>query len=451
MSVRIYFETYGCQMNVADTERARMVVQRAGMELAAEAGDADVVLLNTCSVRDKAERKVLSRVYELHHLQKEKGGTPQIMGVMGCVGQLSGGNLFEDSKQVRLVLGTQAIERLPELISEAKRQGNPRVLDLGERTDDSVWDVPLSVRHSPVVAFVPIIEGCNKFCSYCIVPYARGREQSRPAKEIVAEVKRLLGQGVREIHLIGQNVNSYRPGPDSLLDSYKGATPFVQLLRAVAATEIPRIKFTTSFPRDFHRDILQALEEHDNLCNWVHLPVQSGSDRILKAMRRGYTREDYLAKIELIKKSPKDIALTTDIIIGYPGETAADFAATLSLFRLCAFDSAYLFKYSPRPGTPAYQAGDTIPEAVKTERFAEIQQLQRDFQKSRQEAQLGKTLSVLVETQSPKNVSDLKGHSTCQRIVNFPNLSNNRRIGDIVPVTITATRTNSLYGEAPTA
>src|SRR5690242_13420962 len=229
---------------------------------------------------------------------------------MGCVAQLEGDAVFAQASSVNMVIGTRATDRIPELIERA-RDSEKRVLDLGERGDNESWDVSPVERHSPHVAFIPIIEGCNKFCSFCIVPYSRGRERSRPASEIVAEVKRLRTLGYKEVHLIGQNVNSYRPRIEQGLEDFRGATPFSRLLRAVAATGMPRIKFTTSFPRDFHQDIVAALEENSNLCDWIHLPVQSGSDWILKLMRRGHTRSDYLSRIERIKTSKRRLALTS--------------------------------------------------------------------------------------------------------------------------------------------
>lgn len=472
-AIKVHFETYGCQMNVSDTERARQLVNDAGLHLVETPEEADVVMLNTCSIRAKAERKVLARVDELHHLTRHQK-TPPVIGVMGCVAQLNGADLLEANARVGLVIGTQAVGRLPATLREAFAT-QQKTLDLGlAETPVDLAAAPviapdeaasyvapahlaplpqLAVRHSQTTAFVPIIEGCNKFCSYCIVPYARGRERSRTAAEILREVRELKAVGVAEVHLIGQNVNSYRPLNDALLASYTGATPFAKLLRAVAQTGLPRIKFTTSFPRDFHDDIVAALEEYPNLCNWVHLPVQSGSDQVLRAMRRGYTVAEYLRKIDRLKKSPKEIAITTDLIVGYPGETEADFVATLDLFQQCQFDGAYLFKYSPRPGTPSFALGDTVPESVKSERFARLQALQKEVQAAQQAKCVERILQVLVEQPSSRRPSEWHGHSTCHRLVNFAVPSQNAsstvqtvKVGDIVPVLIDAVRTNSLHG-----
>src|ERR1041385_3928157 len=336
MKPRVYIETHGCQMNVADSERAATGLRASGYDLCNSVEEADVVLLNTCSVREKAERKVYTRIGELRAARPNKHDL--LVGVMGCVAQLEGNAVFENASSVNMVIGTRATDRIPVLIERA-RDGERRVLDLGERGEHESWDVSPVERHSPHVAFIPIIEGCNKFCSFCIVPYSRGRERSRPATEIITEAKKLQSLGYKEIHLIGQNVNSYRPRVEDGLEGFAGATPFCRLLRAVAATGLPRIKFTTSFPRDFHPDIVAAIEENPNLCDWVHLPVQSGSDRILKLMRRGHIRSDYLARIERVKSSSRRLALTSDIIVGFPGETDEDFQQTVELVRECEYDS----------------------------------------------------------------------------------------------------------------
>src|SRR5215211_6849578 len=387
MKPRVYIETFGCQMNVADTERAASGLRSSGYDLCKSIDDADVVLLNTCSVREKAERKVYTRIGEVRAARAGKQGL--LVGVMGCVAQLEGEAVFDHASSVNMVIGTRATDRIPTLIERA-REGEKRVLDLGERGDQNSWDVSPVERHSPHVAFIPIIEGCNKFCSFCIVPYSRGREKSRPASEIVAETKRLQALGYKEIHLIGQNVNSYRPRVGDGLEGFAGATPFCRLLRAVAATGLPRIKFTTSFPRDFHPDIVTAIEEHPNLCDWIHLPVHSGSDRILKLMRRGHTREDYWQRIERIKSSSRRLALTSDIIVGFPGETDEDFRQTIDLVRECEYDGLYIFKYSKRAGTPAAEFHDNVPETVKTVRFLELEKVQRAAQEKIYKSYIGR-------------------------------------------------------------
>lgn len=441
MKPRVYIETFGCQMNVADSERAATGLRASGYDLCQSIHEADVVLLNTCSVREKAERKVYTRIGEVRAARPGKHDL--LVGVMGCVAQLEGEAVFDHASSVNMVIGTRATDRISFLIERA-RAGERRVLDLGERGDDDSWDVSPVERHSPHVAFIPIIEGCNKFCSFCIVPYSRGRERSRPASEIVAEVKKLQSLGYKEIHLIGQNVNSYRPRVEDGLDGFPGATPFCRLLRAVAATGLPRIKFTTSFPRDFHPDIVSAIEENPNLCDWIHLPVQSGSDRILKLMRRGHKRSDYLERIQRVKNSSRRLALTSDIIVGFPGETDEDFRQTLELVEECEYDSLYIFKYSRRAGTPAAGFHDNVPEIEKTARFLELEKVHRLAQEKIYASYVGRTLSVLAERQSSRSENDLTGHSTCHKVVNF---SGGRNLeGEIVDVLVTAAKTNSLYG-----
>ena len=445
---KVYLETFGCQMNVSDSERVATRLVSDGFEITADEAAADVVLINTCSVREKAEHKLYTRIGQIRKAERDnitpKNKNGRIIGVLGCVAQLEGETLFAGRNEIDFVLGTKAVGRVSEAIEKVSG-GQKNYFDLGTREENYDWSVAETQRHSPFVAFVPIIEGCNKFCTYCIVPFSRGREKSLTATEIIRQILSLRRQGVREIHLIGQNVNSYRPPTDSGLEKFSGATPFSRLLRAVAATGIERIKFNTSFPRDFHTDIVDAINEHENLCNWVHLPVQSGSNAVLKAMRRGHSIESYLEKIDNIKSSPKKLALTTDIIIGFPNETDQDFQATLKMADDCKFDSAYIFKYSPRPGTPAFTLTDNISEKVKTERFLELEKLIRFNQRNIFESYLNRTVEVLVEKVSNKDKAELSGHTTCQKVVNFK--SSDELLGQIVRVKITETKTNTLYGE----
>jgi len=441
MKPQVYIETIGCQMNVADSERAATGLRKAGYELCESAENADIVLFNTCSVRERAEQKVFTRIGEVRHARGDSTG--MMIGVMGCVAQLEGEMVFKRAPAVNMVIGTRATDRISSLIDRV-RSGERNVFDLGERAENESWDVSPVERHSPHVAFVPIIEGCNKFCSFCIVPYSRGREKSRPVSEIVAEVKRLLTLGYKEVHLIGQNVNSYRPRTESGLEGFPGATPFCRLLRAVAATGMPRIKFTTSFPRDFHPDIVSAIEENHTLCDWVHLPVQSGSDRVLKLMRRGHRSSDYLERIDRIKRSRRPLAVTSDIIVGFPGETDEDFKQTIELVEQCSYDGLYIFKYSKRAGTPAASLVDDVPEKEKTARFLELEKAQRKAQREVYKGYVGRKLSVLAERQSSRSNADLVGHSTCHKVVNFPGSTGIE--GEIVDVVITEAKTNSLYG-----
>ncbi len=437
---KVYLETFGCQMNVSDSERVSTTLARDGFEMTADEASADVVIFNTCSVRERAEHKLYTRVGQIRHSERKK----PVIGVMGCVAQLEGETIFSKIAGVDFVLGTRAVGRIANAVSETLG-GRRDYLDVGEREDDYDWTVADTHRHSAYVAFLPIIEGCNKFCTYCIVPFSRGRERSLPATEIVRQVEQLKANGVREVHLIGQNVNSYKPDTDAGLEGFAGKSPFSRLLRAVAATGIERVKFTTSFPRDFRPDIVDAIEEHENLCNWVHLPVQSGSNRVLKLMKRGHTVEKYFEKIDRIKHSWRDIASTTDIIVGFPGETEADFLETVKMVEYCGFDSAYIFKYSPRPGTPAYEMNDDVSPAEKTLRFLELEKVQKRIQVKRLQRYLNETLKVLVEGSSARTENGLTGHSTCHKVVNFR--GPRELLGSVVKIRVTDIKINSLFGE----
>jgi tRNA-2-methylthio-N6-dimethylallyladenosine synthase len=436
---KVYLETFGCQMNVSDSERIATVLESDGFEMTTDENLADVVLFNTCSIREKAEHKLYTRIGQV---RKYAVKSP-FVGVMGCVAQLEGETIFSKSDAVDFVLGTQAVGRISDAI-ENVFSGQKYYTDLEKREENYDWTVAESQRNSPHVAFVPIIEGCNKFCTYCIVPFSRGREKSLPAAEIVRHVLKLREQGIREVHLIGQNVNSYRSPGDPLLKEFRGATAFSKLLRAVAKTGMERIKFTTSFPRDFHADIIEVIEENENLCNWVHLPVQSGSNDVLRAMRRGHTIESYYKKVDAIKNSPKKFSLTTDIILGFPGETEKDFGDTVKMTEYCRFDSSYIFKYSPRPGTPADGLIDDVSPAEKKQRFVYLDKLQKQLQQDIFRSYIGRTVSVLVEKVSVKDDTEFSGHSTCQKVVNFK--GSNDLLGKIVDVKITEAKVNTLFG-----
>lgn len=442
---KVYIETHGCQMNVSDSERVAARLGESGYEIVGSDNEAEIVLLNTCSVRERAEQKLFNRVGELS--DKKRRAEKPVIGVLGCVAQLEGVNLFEKTPSVDFVLGTRAVGRIDKMLDEINLKGEKEIekVDLGEREQDYEWIVPDGYRNSKFVAFVPIIEGCNKFCTYCIVPFSRGREQSLPPAQILNHIRRLKEEGIKEIHLIGQNVNSYRPKTDLGLERFPGATPFSRLLRAAAETGIERIKFTTSFPRDFHADIVAAINECENLCNWVHLPVQSGSDRILRAMRRGHTAADYLKRVEAIRKSPRRISLTTDIIVGFPGETDLDFKETVDVYNKSGFDSAYLFKYSPRPGTPSAGLEDSVSAQCKRERFLELESVQKRIQVEKLREYVGKRVKVLAENFSAKSDSDLTGHTTCHKVVNFQ--ADERKLGQILEVVVTEAKVNSLRGQ----
>lgn len=442
---KVYLETYGCQMNVSDTERMSTLLNREGFEIVNDEREADVVLINTCSVREKAEKKLYTRVGEI---RKKKGKNVSI-GVAGCVAQLEGEELFgrfQENKGIDFVIGTRATGRVAKVINLVLEGQKTKVIDNAEREPDYDWTFDIGLSHSKYVAYLPITEGCNKFCTYCIVPFSRGREVSFPPEQIIAEAQRLVSEGIKEIHLIGQNVNSYRPRDLGILKDFAGATPFSKLLRAVAhLSGCERIKFTTSFPRDFHPDIVAAMEEYENLCNWVHLPVQSGSDRVLKLMRRGHTIESYMKKVEAIKNSPKQIALTTDIIVGFPGETEEDFMQTVRMVEQCEFHHAYIFKYSPREGTPAASFTDVVPDEEKTRRFLYLEKVQKSIQRRIWQDYVGREVSVLVEGFSKKGDGQVSGHTTCNKVVNF--FGDESLFGKIVNVRITESKSNSLFGE----
>jgi tRNA-2-methylthio-N6-dimethylallyladenosine synthase len=321
---------------------------------------------------------------------------------------------------------------------------NEQIFDLNGHEESDVWDASTVDRHSKYIGFVPIIEGCNKFCTYCIVPYSRGRERSRKAVDIISEGQNLLANGYKEIQLIGQNVNSYRPRSDNGLQGFSGATAFSKLLRAISSTGLPRIKFTTSFPRDFHADIVSAIEENENLCNLIHLPVQSGNNRILRGMRRGYKVEEYIKSVETIKNARRRISLTSDIIVGFPGETEKEFEDTVKLIERCQFDGLYIFKYSERRGTPAAKLNDAVTSAEKTRRFLALEKLQLSIQGKLYNSYVGSNVDVLVEGLSARSSKDVTGHTSCNKVVNFkghPNL-----IGKIIRVRITEAKAHSLYG-----
>lgn len=463
-------------MNVHDSEKAIHALAAGNYEPTEDPLAADLILLNTCMVREKAARKVYARVSDLRgqirHARQTAPEVPArqlpIFGVMGCVAQAEADRIFEKSSDVRLVLGTQAIARLPQLVEQLEN-GFPRAIEVRLSKDADFYDLEPDSRQTPHVAFVTITEGCNKFCSYCIVPFTRGRERSRRADNIVEEVRRLGQQGYLEVQLLGQNVNSYGTSgrlhgsqPLAALSHQTGVAgvaggpgepvieggeiSFARLLERVATEGgVPRIKYTTSYPRDFDAEVVRVMDSHPNLCEWIHLPAQSGSDRILRAMRRGYTFSDYMTRIAAIRSGAKDYSITGDIIIGFPGETEEDFEQTLQLVAEVEYDGLYIFNYSPRPRTPAAAYQDSVPDEVKAERFAKLQELQRRVQSRRYHRYLGQVVEVLVEGPSARREEDLTGHTRCQKVVNFT--GGKELIGRLAQVRITEARPNSLYGE----
>ncbi len=447
---KVYLETHGCQMNVHDSEKALAALSGIGYESVADPAEADLVLLNTCMVREKPEQKVFRRINSLKHEQTP--GKRAIFGVMGCVAQAEAERIFDRSREVRIVLGTQSIAKLPQMVEQIE-QGFARSIDVTLTKDADFFEINAESRQTNQIAYISIIEGCNKFCSYCIVPFTRGRERSRPADKILAEMQALAAQGYREVHLLGQNVNSY-----GLSGRFRGNLPtkfgaghtddltFAQLLELVAqAGGVPRIKYLTSYPRDFDQEIVRVMDAQANLCEWVHLPAQSGSDRILKRMRRGYTFQEYMQKISFLRAAQKDYSVTGDVIVGFPGETDEDFLATMRLVAEVEYDGLFIFQYSPRPNTAALAYGETVPEEVKTERLMKLVELQNRIQQRRYERYLGRTVEVLVEGVSAKSEAELTGHTRCHKTVNFARGMS--QLGDLVQVQIDRAGKNSLHGQ----
>jgi tRNA-2-methylthio-N6-dimethylallyladenosine synthase len=448
---KFYLETHGCQMNVHDGEKAVQALSQAGYEQTSDPAQADLLLLNTCMVREKPEQKVFHRIHSIKDLRRAARANSPLVGVMGCVAQAEAERIFERSRDVSLVVGTQSIAKLPELLAQLER-GYERAIDVSLTKDADFYELAGASRQTPHIAYISIIEGCNKFCSYCIVPYTRGRERSRPAARILAEARDLAARGYKEVHLLGQNVNSYGLSGRYRGSVWSGKQPpaageltFAQLLDLVASESgLPRVKFTTSYPRDFDREVVRVMDSHANLCEWVHLPVQSGSDRVLRLMRRGYTRRDYLEKIAAIKAAQKEMAITGDIIVGFPGESEEDFRETLSLVADVEYDGLYIFKYSARPKTAAAAYEDSVPDEVKTERFLRLQELQDSVQKVRYRRYLGREVEVLAEGISARSATQLTGHTRCHKAVNFT--GGEELLGKLVIVKVEEAHRHSLSG-----
>ena len=428
-----YIETFGCQMNVHDTEKVVGALAARGYREVDSPEKADLVLYNTCSIRDKAEKKVYSR------LQQFRRAKSKVFGVLGCVAQQEGERIFERAPHVRLVCGSASYGRLPELIAEIE-QGRERVTGLSLDAEQT-FETPYTRRRSPFQAFLTIIEGCDKSCAYCVVPFTRGRERSRTSAAVMEEVRRLAAEGYTEITLLGQNVNSYRDPSPARWD-------FATLLARVAETPgIRRVRFTTSHPADFTREIVAVIEENEAVCNHVHLPVQSGSDRVLARMQRLYTRERYMECIGWMKNARRPIAVTTDIIVGFPGETEEDFEQTIRLLDEVQYDSLFSFKYSPRPNTPALQLDGHVPEEEKGRRLRILQEHQRAIQIRNNARLVGTVQEVLVERFNPAT-GQWVGHTPENRTLNFTHAGSESLLGRYVRVLVTRSGPNSLAGES---
>ena len=433
----LFIKTYGCQMNEYDSARmADMMQQAYGLRLVATPEEADVILMNTCSVREKAEEKVYSELGRYNLLKKKRPDL--IIGVGGCVGQQEGERIQKRAPFVDVVFGPQTYHRLPELVNRIRRD-RVRLTETDMPEIEKFDHLPRPHSHG-TSGSVTIMEGCDKFCTYCIVPYTRGPEISRPAADILEECQQLLDDGAIELNLLGQNVNAYRgTGPDG--DEWD----FAMLLYAVAGLEgIKRLRFATSHPMEMTPGLIEAFGELPALMPYLHLPVQSGSDAMLKAMHRGHNRDTYFRIVDELRRHCPEIALSSDFIVGYPGETDADFEQTLDLVRRVGFDTAFCFKYSPRPGTPAAKAEDNVPEAVKDNRLQALLALMREQTRAAIERQVGRQLDVLVEKEG-RNAGDMEGRTPDFKIVHFRGQP--RQIGQILPVRIVAAYGQSLRGE----
>jgi tRNA-2-methylthio-N6-dimethylallyladenosine synthase len=429
-----HIETFGCQMNVHDSEKVSGLLLARGYRAVENSAQADLVLYNTCSIREKAAQKVFSRLGEWRTAARERG---KVIGVLGCLAQQEGEEIFERAPWVSLVCGSASYQKLPALMTELEAGGR-RVMGL-DLSAEETFETEITRRDNPIRAYITIIEGCDYACSYCVVPHTRGPERSRPSESVLAETRRLADAGYTEIQLLGQTVNSYR-------DPSPRGWKFVDLLRAVAEVKgIRRVRFTTSHPNDFSREIVEVVDQIPTLCDHFHLPVQSGSTRILRAMLRTYTRGEYLEKISWIRAARRPISITSDVIIGFPGETESDFDDTLTLLDAVGYDGVFSFKYSPRPNTSASSMPDAVPEEEKSRRLAILQERQRLIQTARNENLIGETLEVLVDTHHAAR-SQWAGRSTSNRVLNFASPHQNL-LGQYVQVKVTRAGPNSLVGE----
>ena len=429
---KVYIETYGCQMNLADSEVVMGILNSQGYAITQEVKDADVILLNTCSIRDNAEQRIYGRLGNLKALKDKK--PEMILGVLGCMAERLRKDLIEEKKVVDLVVGPDEYRRLPEFIDAAfgGEKGIGVKLSRSETYDDI-----LPFREDGLHAWLSVMRGCDKFCSFCVVPFTRGRERSRSLESIVSEVKMLSSRGFREVTLLGQNVNSY-------LDEQND---FADLLTAVAAVDKKmRVRFSTSHPQDLSDKLFYTIAENENLCNYIHLPVQSGSNRILELMNRTYTIEHYLGLIEKARKIIPNVSFSTDIISGFPAETYEDHLATLDVMQKVKYDGAYMFKYSPREGTKAFKMEDDVPEATKSKRLQEIIDLQQHISFEVNQLLIEKKEIVLVEGSSKRSEDFLSGRTDGNKVVVFPRQQNIGE-GDYIEVSINRATSGTLFGD----
>jgi tRNA-2-methylthio-N6-dimethylallyladenosine synthase len=428
-----FLETFGCQMNDHDSEKVAGVLVSRGYQQVASPGEASVILYNTCSIREKAAQKVFSRLGEF----RGTSDAGKIIGVLGCVAQQEGEEIFKRAPWVSLVCGSASYRNLPAMLDKLEA-GERRVTGLDNNTDET-FETEITRRDNPFRAFLTIIEGCDKACSYCVVPFTRGPERSRASDSVLREVRQLAELGYSEVQLLGQTVNSYA-------DPTARKMKFAQLLLAVADVPgIRRVRYTTSHPRDFTPDIVEAMDAEPKLCDHVHLPVQSGSSEVLKAMQRTYTREEYLERIALIRGARRELSITTDIIVGFPGETEQHFQETLSLLEEVRFDALFAFKYSPRPNTPSLAMNDPIPEEEKSRRLAVLQRVQGEIQSARHAKMIGLTMEVLVSGKSRRE-NRWSGHASSNRVLNFTSPAQDL-LGKYVDVRVVDAGPASLIGE----
>ncbi|KGE52023.1 tRNA (N6-isopentenyl adenosine(37)-C2)-methylthiotransferase MiaB [Xanthomonas axonopodis pv. vasculorum] len=439
---KLYIKTHGCQMNEYDSAKmADVLAASEGLELTDNPEEADVVLVNTCSIREKAQEKVFSQLGRWKALKA--GGKPVIIGVGGCVASQEGEAIVKRAPYVDLVFGPQTLHRLPELI-RARRESGKSQVDISFPEIEKFDRLPEPRAEGPS-AFVSIMEGCSKYCSFCVVPYTRGEEVSRPFEDVLVEVAQLAAQGVREINLLGQNVNAYRGAYGADAGDAVQYADLGLLIRTIAQIEgIGRIRFTTSHPLEFSDSLVDAYRDVPQLANYLHLPVQAGSDRILSAMKRGYTALEFKSKIRKLRAVRPHISISSDFIVGFPGETEADFEKTMKLIEDVGFDQSFSFVYSRRPGTPASDLQDDTPEAVKQARLARLQAHINAHAASISQSMVGSVQRVLVEGPSRRDPNELTGKSENMRPVNFP--GNPRLIGQFVDVLITEAMSNSLRG-----
>ncbi len=430
-----YIETFGCQMNVHDSEKVVGTLISQGYRQVPSVEEAELILYNTCSIRDKAEQKVFHRLADFKRLQQQG----KRFGVLGCVAQQEGHKIFERAPHVSLVCGSASYRNLPRMLVQLQT-GNRRVTGLDDRNTDETFETEFTARSNPYRGYITIIEGCDKFCAFCVVPFTRGKERSRSSEAVLAEARKMAEQGFTSIQLLGQNVNSYRDP--------SGKKRFSELLAAVGEIRgIRRVWFTTSHPRDFTHDIVEAIDAVPTLCNHVHLPVQSGSSKVLSAMQRQYTRDQYLERISWIRAAKRDISLTTDMIVGFPGETASDFEETVSLLGEVRYDSMFSFKYSPRPNTPALRLADAVPEEEKGVRLQVLQERQRQIQMENNQRHVGDIIEVMLEGKNNAR-GQWNGRTSQNKVLNFTAPESfHSAPGEYVAVRVTAAFPNSLAGQ----